>query len=122
DLQQSNLPLSAAFPIFVANVVHYLTPPAIGQAEFLTPGQVATIHTHPGAESVVVDGPDGQQWTLPVADPTVPFGHTGRIGLYRVTEMAKSGTVATQLFAVNLFDPAESDLRPRANLADHDSA
>src|SRR5262249_12155210 len=29
DLQQSNLPLTAAFPIFVANIMRFLTPPTV---------------------------------------------------------------------------------------------
>jgi Ca-activated chloride channel homolog len=122
DIQQSNLPLSAGFPIFVANVVRYLTPPAVGQADFLTPGQAALIRPQPGVNQVVIDDPGAQQTTLPISDPVVRFTRTGRIGLYHVTEVAGSKAVATQQFAVNLFDPVESDLRPRANLADHDSA
>ncbi len=121
DLQQSNLPLSAAFPIFVSNVVRYLTPPAIGQAEFLTPGQIALIRPHPGTESVVVKGPNGQESTVSGTSSVVQFAQTGQVGLYHVSEFAGSHEVATQQFAVNLFDPAESDLRPRANLVDHDS-
>jgi hypothetical protein len=122
DIQQSNLPLSAGFPIFIANVVRYLTPPAVGQADFLTPGQPALIRPQPGVDQVVVEDPSNQQTALPVSGSIVPFVQTARVGMYHVTELTGSNAVATQDFAVNLFDPVESDLRPRANLADHDSA
>jgi hypothetical protein len=121
DIQQSNLPLSAAFPIFVANVVHYLTPPAIGQAAFLAPGQVAIIRPPPGVDHVIVEDPSGGKTTLTVTDPVVRFTRTTHMGLYQVTELAGSSVVGLQPFAVDLFDPSESDLRPRANLADHES-
>jgi hypothetical protein len=122
DIQQSNLPLSEAFPIFIANVVHYLTPPAIGQAAFLTPGQVALIRPTPGVDRLIVEDPSGARTALAVADPVVRFTRTVRIGLYQVTEMAGSSVAGSQRFAVDLFDPAESDLRPRANLSDRESA
>jgi hypothetical protein len=122
DIQQSNFPLSAAFPIFIANVVHYLTPPIIGQADFLSPGQPALIRSQPGVDRVTVLDPDNQTTTLSVTDPIVRFAQTARPGLYHVTELSGSNAVATQQFAVDMFDPSESDLRPRAGLADRDAA
>src|SRR6202022_3483243 len=73
DLQQSNLPLSASFPIFVANVVRFLTPPTIGEAAYLSPGEPALIRPPPGVDRVVVDGPSNQQWTVTSTDPTIRF-------------------------------------------------
>src|SRR5262249_36295088 len=70
-IQLSNLPLSAAFPIFVANVVRCLTPPAIGQAAFLPPGQVALIRPRPGVDRLIVEDPSGARTTLAVNDPVV---------------------------------------------------
>jgi hypothetical protein len=122
DLQQSNLPLSAAFPIFVANVMHFLTPPTVTQTASLSPGETAVLQPRPGVDRVVVDGPDNQIWTLAPRDTTVRFDQTGRVGLYQATEYAGQQSVAIEQFAVNLFNPTESDLRPRANLADRDSA
>jgi hypothetical protein len=121
DIQQSNFPLSEAFPIFISNVVHYLTPQAIGQATFLAPGQVALIRPAPGVDRLIVEDPSGTKSALAVNDPVVRFTGTARVGLYQVTEMAGSSVVRSQQFAVDLFDPTESDLRPRANLSDHES-
>jgi hypothetical protein len=122
DLQQSNLPLSAAFPIFVANVVQYLTPQSVTQNASIAPGDVAVIQPPPGVDHVLVEGPDDQRWTLPATGGAVRFTQTRRVGTYRATQFAGQQAAAVQQFAVNLFSPSESDLRPRARLADRDSA
>ncbi len=119
DLQQSNFPLSSAFPIFVANVVRFLTPATVAQASNLTPNEPALMRPPPGVDRIVIDGPANQQWTIATVGPIVRFEHTGQVGLYTAREYTGSQVVATQQFAVDLFSVAESDLRPRANLADH---
>lgn len=121
DLQQSNLPLSSAFPIFVANVIRFLTPASVTLSPTLAPGDPAIIPLRPGVDRVTVEGPDGQTWTMNPAEASVRFDQTTRTGGYRVTEYVGSKAATTEQFAVNLFSPAESDLRPRANLSDRDS-
>lgn len=121
DLQQSNLPLSSAFPIFVANVMRFLTPASVTQSPTLAPNDPAILPLRPGVDRIVVDGPDNQSWTLAPGEGNARFNATGRAGLYRAAEYVGSKAVATEQFAVNLFSPSESDLRPRANLLDHDS-
>lgn len=121
DLQQSNLPLSSAFPIFVANVMRFLTPASVALSPTLAPGDPAIIPLRPGVDRVTVEGPDGQTWTVGSAEASLRFTQTSRTGLYRVTEYVGSKATATEQFAVNLFSPDESDLRPRANLTDRDS-
>ncbi len=121
DLQQSNLPLSASYPIFMANVIRFLTPPTVAQAPSLAPLEPAILQLPPGVDRVVVDGPAGQEWTIVPTEPVVRFEQTGQVGLYRATEYLGSQVVAVQHFAVDLFNPAESDLRPRANLTNYDA-
>ena len=122
DLRQSNLPLSAAFPILVSNVMRFLVPPTVTQAASIAPGTPAMIQPRPGVDRIVVDGPADQRWTITPSDQVVRFDRTDRVGLYQVTEYVGSQSVNLQQFAVNLFDPASSDLRPRANLVDRESA
>ncbi len=122
DLRQSNLPLSAAFPILVSNVMRYLIPPTVTQSASLAPSAPAIIQPRPGVDRVVIEGPGNQRWTIVPSDQVIRFDRTDRVGLYQATEFVGSQSVAVQQFAVNLFDPAESDLRPRARLADRDSA
>lgn len=118
NLQQSNLPLSPAFPILVSNVMRFLTPPAVTQSASLAPGVPAIVQPRPGVERVVVSGPAGLSWTIVPSGGVVRFDQTDQVGLYQATEYIGSQSVDVQRFAVNLFDPTESDLRPRANLVD----
>ncbi len=121
DLQQSNLPLSASFPILISNVMRFLTPAALTQSASLAPGAPAVIQPRPGVDRVVVSGPTGGTWTIVPSGAVVRFDQTDQVGLYQATEYVGSQSVDVQRFAVNLFDPSESDLRPRADLTDHDS-
>ncbi len=122
DLRQSNLPLSAAFPILISNVMRYLIPPTVAQSTSLAPFAPAIIQPRPGVDRVVIEGPGNQRWTLVPSGQAIRFGQTQRVGLYQATEFVGPQSVAVEPFAVNLFDPAESDLRPRAQLTDRDSA
>ena len=118
DIQQSNFPLSAAFPIFVANVVRYLTPDAVAPAAYLAPGQPKSVRPPPGVDRIAIDGPRGGHWEIKPTEATASFGATGQVGLYQATEYAGSTVASTERFAVDRFDPSVSDIRPRANLVD----
>jgi Ca-activated chloride channel family protein len=121
DLRQSNLPLSASFPVMITNFMRFLIPPTVAQAASLAPGAAAVIQPRPGVERVVVDGPGGAHWTIVPSDQVVRFTGTDLVGLYRATEYIGSQAVQTDQFAVDLFAPEESDLRNRARLTDHDA-
>jgi hypothetical protein len=57
-----------------------------------------------------VRSPSGQRTTLSRGPRNVfAFSHTREIGAYEVLE----GDKVAQRFTVNLFDPLESDIRPR---------
>jgi Ca-activated chloride channel family protein len=118
DVQQSNFPLSAAFPIFVANVMRYLTPNTAAQAAYLRPGQPAIVRPPPGVDRITIDGPNGRHWEINPSESAPIFDATGRVGLYQATDYVGPDVAATQQFAVNLFDPSVSDVRPRAGLVD----
>jgi hypothetical protein len=119
DLQQSNLPLASAFPIFIANTIRFLAPASATQAASLAPNEPAVLRPRPGVDRIVVDGPNNLHQTIVPSDAVVRFTDTGATGLYRATEYAGQQVVAVDQFAVDLFSPAESDLRPRAGFADH---
>ena len=121
DLQQSSLPLSSAFPILIDNAVQFLAPPSAAEAASLAPNTPAVIRPRPGVDRVVVEGPVNQSWSLAPGEGVVRFSQTDQVGLYRATEYAGSQVVAVEQFAVDLFSSAESDLRPRAALADHEA-
>ena len=120
DLHKSDLPLQVAFPIFVANAVEWLSPPAsVDLPPRLSPGDPISIHPLPEADRVVVTlpGEGGRQVALqPSAQ--VSFAQTDVPGVYSVQQMAGSRPLGQpEQFAVNLFSRQESDITPRPDLA-----
>jgi len=124
DLHDSDLPLQVAFPILVANLTGWLLPrpyPFVGEGgggarppQVVRPGDPVTIQPAPEATQVVVTAPDGACHTLPVGDPLPVFVSTGQLGVYRVEQLGQPGTVLqSAALPVNLFDEAESNIRPR---------
>ncbi len=117
DLRDSDLPLQIAFPILTANLVDWLMPR--GQA--VTPsvvraGEAAPIQPAPEATTLWVTGPDGARYELPVSGQQQPvFAATDRLGVYTVEQEGQFVQSAPPVayFAVNLFDPAESDIAPQ---------
>jgi len=112
DLQSSNLPLSASFPILMANVLGYLEPPRALDQPVAHPGGVLNVVPQAGAEAVEVRGESG------LVDRLDPRGQLQvdaplRVGLYAVDQIVNRAVAASEPFAVNLADPIESDLRPR---------
>src|SRR5438270_4041827 len=58
DLQQSNLPLMSAFPIMMANLVNYLSPPGVVQSSEIQTGSPESLSPLPQVQSVRVTGPN----------------------------------------------------------------
>jgi Ca-activated chloride channel family protein len=112
DLQGSNLPLSASFPILMANVLGYLEPPRALDQPVARPGGVLNVVAQAGAEEVDIRGDAGVVGRL---DPrgSLQVDAPMRVGLYAVEQLANRAILASEPFAVNLADPVESDLRPR---------
>jgi hypothetical protein len=104
-------PLRLSFPVFVLNVLEYLggtRDPA--DAGVLAPGRSITLRSATNAPKLTVQNPAGKTTELkPVEGGTFHYASTDELGIYRVNENQK----LTQAFAVNLFDSAESEIRPR---------
>ncbi|MBL8826561.1 MAG: VWA domain-containing protein, partial [Planctomycetaceae bacterium] len=107
----TNWPVRLSFPVFVMNVLEYFGPSREQRAvENVRPGAVVALPVEAETERVVVTNPAGERTEL-VRDrrDQLHYSLTDRIGVYRI----ESGDQQRQ-FAVNLLDPAESDIRPRA--------
>ncbi|HYU18378.1 MAG TPA: VWA domain-containing protein [Chloroflexota bacterium] len=116
DIRQSNLPLSAAFPIMMANILGYLEPGGQAAQRDLHPGDAITIAPLPQAEDLVIRRPSGPPKTIHVEGQPITFADTGEPGLYGVSQRAAGQTILEELFAVNASDEQESDIRPRTVL------
>jgi hypothetical protein len=110
----TNWPLKVSFPLFLRNVILNLgNVRDAGTEEALKPGQVKHLRLG-GAPEVRVTKPDGGTERLERgARADFAVAGTDRLGVYLVRWDEPGGKGAqTRRFAVNLFDPLESDLAP----------
>lgn len=115
DLHDSDFPLQIAFPILTANLADWLLPQ--GMARFpstIRPGDPVLIPPDPEATEIAIITPDGDRHSIPVGEQAPVFVATDRLGVYRVEQAGQAGNVLqSAVFAVNLFDAAESNITPR---------
>jgi Ca-activated chloride channel homolog len=115
DALQSTWPLRISFPIFIANSVDWLNPASAGSERFqVQAGDAFRLPLSGQVTEARITAPDGRTVTLPLGPQTreLVYGDTARRGVYEVS----LGTNQVR-FAVNLLDPAESNLTPRGELA-----
>lgn len=137
--RQSDLPLQVAFPILISNLVGELLGGAAVPVEAVPPGDPVTLPLPPGATALEVRRPDGTLVELAPATPgaaSVQFSGTDQLGVYTATAILSDSTPtptpsstaggsptpvptappadpnAPTRFAVDLFDPAESNIAP----------
>jgi hypothetical protein len=109
DLHDSDLPLQVTFPVLMANLLNFLTPgQAFAAGDGLRPGQPLALKPRGGEGPITVEDPTGQRFAPSLTEAGLSFADTHRLGLYTV----RSGERVLGQFAVNLFDPAESAIRP----------
>jgi Ca-activated chloride channel family protein len=112
ELHHSDLPLRAAFPILIQNLVSYLLPGGFENQVF-APGAAVTLVPEPGATTLDVQSPDGHVTRLAPPLPIPPFTQTSQIGVYTVTQTLSDGP-HTNRFLVEFQDPAQSQIAPGA--------
>lgn len=113
DLRQSNLQLSAAFPILMSNTLGYLEPGGQTADHDLRPGDTLNVTPLPQAEEVMVRRPNGPSQSFASEGHAIQFDDTNLPGLYTVVQRAAGQTLLEEPFAVNASDEKESDVRPK---------
>ena len=117
DLRDSDLPLQIAFPILMANITGWLSPGrAFDAPTGLQPGDPVAVVPGASSTAVLVQKPDGSRWTAEVGEADLFFTETDTPGLYTVLLRDAAADRPAGSFAVNLFSPAESAIRPVASL------
>jgi hypothetical protein len=112
DLHNTDLALSAAFPILMHRLLDWLSPPVLGPAGVYRPGDAITLTppsnlaSLPHAQLNVVT-PSNQRITVAPPFPVQPFVSTDVPGLYTVEQSTQSG-LRRSYVAVNLFPLAGS--------------
>lgn len=113
DLRESDLPLQVTYPILFSNLINYLLPPSPFDAtQSIQPGQSLVISPPPGTEQIIVASPSNLAYNIPLSRSTLTFTDTNELGYYAVNFLAGDSSTV-EYFAVNLFDPTESNLSPR---------
>jgi hypothetical protein len=116
DLHWSNFGLLSGFPIFVSNVMNYLQPNDPSEIKAPSPGDSVLVQPLPQADEIVVRRPDGSSRAFKPGGKPLAYNDTDAAGLYQVTQKSQGKAVQEQLFAINLTNPAESDIAPRSSL------
>jgi hypothetical protein len=110
DVHHSDLPLRAAFPILVQNLLDYLLPGGFENQVFPL-GRPVTLAAEQGAKWIEVTTPAGQ--TTRMTPPYPPFTDTTQPGVYGVREQLASSVVSTR-FVVQFQSQALSRIAPGA--------
>jgi Ca-activated chloride channel homolog len=109
DLHDSDLPLQVTYPILMSNLINYLAPgQAFSAPDGLHPGDTLTIKPGSGDSAIAIDDPQGTRYSAAASAAGVVFADTHLVGVYSVI----SNQAVLGSFAVNLFDRAESNIRP----------
>jgi hypothetical protein len=110
DVLQSNWPFEPGFVLFCYNTAGFLGMQLGGGREMnLKVGEPIVVEGLEGQITAQIDGPDfsGTE-ILSSTSGSLRFPGTGRAGTYRLS----IGEQPARFFAVNLFDPGESNIEP----------
>lgn len=102
------------FVPFMHNAIQYLSATLVTAGmQNVLPGEPVKLPVPERAKSVWIHRPDGTKDEVPSAGyASIHYAKTRTVGVYR----AEPGVVGQDLFAVNLFSPAESRVAPNRNL------
>lgn len=117
NLFESDLPLQIAWPVLVSSLLDWYQPQNIVSVpDGLQIGDSVFIRPPLTASSVRVTLPDGTTRDLPAGRDALVFADTAQPGIYTLDVLENGDITATSSFAINLFDPDESDIRPNTAL------
>lgn len=101
DLHQSDLPLRPAYPIFMQNVLSWLTPVQSAPIDPGYPGEAISIPLTPGGTERAIILPDGKKLEINERSSMLLYQVPEQVGLYRLEERI-DGKVTERLFQVSM--------------------
>jgi hypothetical protein len=112
ELQWSTFPMDVSFPVFMQNVLDYLTLGRSGRMSLVfRPGEAIEVRARADAQELRITGPvQATVETTPGALVTLPI--LRRVGLYAVA----GAEPPYDRLALSLLSEVESDIRPRREL------
>ena len=113
-LGRSDLPLTLAYPILLANLVGWLAPDAgSGLPETVRPGEIVSLTTRTGVDSVAITDPAGRERRFAPARGAILFPNTDTPGAYTVREFVGDREIKRSVLTVNLLSTDESNIAPQ---------
>ena len=113
-LGRSDLPLTIAYPVLLANLVGWLAPNASsGLPETVRPGEIVSIAARSGVTSMTIADPAGRERRYAPARGVVLFPNTDAPGAYIVREFVDDREIKRSVLTVNLLSADESNIAPR---------
>lgn len=113
DLHNSDFPLISEFPIFIHNLVSYLTNIDFQGQSSYTCGDEITVNPLGTAERMTMESPSGSKENIEVKYPIRPYENTNDVGIYKLTQTSKEGETES-LFAINFPSEKESNIDTEA--------
>jgi Ca-activated chloride channel family protein len=110
DLHHSDFPLQTGFPIFIQNVVSWLSPKQSLPLASGFPGENVTLPLTPGAKSRIVTMPDGTTEKLAAEGTSFLYQIPEQTGLYQLEEVRGEEKIV-RYFSVQMKEN-ESTIRP----------
>ncbi len=112
NLMESDFPLQPGFPIFVANLLEWLTDePSAKQGFTVNTGIPFSITLEPTERRVELSAPDGSVQTYEPNEGALVIPGLSQVGLYQLK--TSKGTIP---ISANLFNSDESNLAPRTQI------
>ncbi|MDD3393831.1 MAG: BatA and WFA domain-containing protein [Anaerotignum sp.] len=118
DLHDSDLPLTAGFPVLLYRLTEWYFP---GGEEGLTQqqaGDTISFSLRPETEKAWVSTPSGKKFIVAPPFPSLPFTQTKKTGFYSLVEVDGGGMQTTKIFGVNPKTAGESELTLKGEKAD----
>jgi hypothetical protein len=118
DLYESDFPLRAAFPIFMANAVRYLSERSQGSiGNSIQAGTRVELVAPPDSSSVAVKAPSGADSKIQLGSRDFTLSRTNEPGIYSLTFLDEEGKERGKLkVPVSLASSAESNIAPAQSL------
>lgn len=117
NLFESDLPLQIAWPVLVSSLLDWYQPQDIlSLPDGLKVGDSVFIRAPLTASAVRVTRPDGTTTELTAGRDALVYADTHTPGIYRLDVLEDGAVTQSTAFAINLFDPGESDITPQTNV------
>lgn len=114
DIYQSDFPLRASFPIFLANTVRFLAQSTSAATNLAVPaGQRVDLLAPPLAASVKLTTPNRRQSSIPLGNREFTLGNTSTVGIYELSYLDSTGKeISRAVVPVSLVNEPESNIAP----------